>query len=69
MQLLTSYVIVSPVFAHLSSALIFLADKTSFRKHSRVPGCDVSTLSVSVLSVLVIHYSWVEMSFKTFLIR
>ena len=46
--------------------MISLADKTSFRTDSRVSACDVSTLSVGALSVLVMLYSGVEMSFETF---
>ena len=46
--------------------MISLADKTSFRTDPRVSACDVSTLSVGALSVLVMLYSGVEMSFETF---
>ena len=46
--------------------MIYLADKTSFRTDPRVSACDVSTLSVGALSVLVMLYSGVEMSFETF---
>ena len=46
--------------------MISLADKTSFRTDPRVSACDVSTLSVGALSVLVMLYSEVEMSFETF---
>lgn len=55
-----------PKLAHISCTMISLADKTSFRTDSRVSACDVSTLSVGALSVLVMLYSEVEMSFETF---
>ena len=55
-----------PKLAHISCTMISLADKTSFRTYPRVSACDVSTLSVGALSVLVMLYSGVEMSFETF---
>ena len=55
-----------PKLAHISCTMISLADKTSFRTDPRVSACDVSTLSVGALSVLVMLYPGVEMSFETF---